>query len=220
VGDSAYEVLAGWLSSLDTDTPGLRDTVVLQSGSSADMTPTLVPTSSGMSLVARTDKLRLWRNNPAPSSVWARGTASLTAQAKARPSAVELASGAVLATVESSTSNEGTVKTARFSADGNSIVTSLTTPTGYSRPAIASDRTRAWVFMVRRSDTALVSREMAANGTWGGDVVDLPPGHDYKWPNTVRNVVGSIKLLVDGDRCPNNSAKNQVLYYERILGIP
>jgi hypothetical protein len=218
VGDSAYQLVAAWLTSLDTDAPGLRDQAVLHSSSNAEMTATLVPTSGGMSIVARADKFRLFRNDPASPSVWTKGVAGVSFGSKSKPSAIELASGEVLATGDDQ--SQHIVKAVKFSANGGTVSTLLNTGEDYARSALASDGTRAWVFMVRRTDTSLVSREMAANGSWGGDVEELPPGHDYKWPNTVRNVVGSIRLLVDGDRCPSSTGKNQVLYYEKFLGLP
>ena len=212
-GDSTYQLLTGWLSSLDTDSPVLQNRAVVYEGARDTATGTLVPTTAGMSLVIRLSNLRLYRNDVASPSTWTGGVAGLSSSYSSYPSAVELASGDVLATVESDTSAH-VVKVVRLSADGARLSTSLTTPSGFSKPAIASDGTRAWVFMVRYSDKSLRSRAMGADGTWGPDVSELPGG-DYSWPNTVRNASGSVRLLVDGAKCPTSSSRNAVSYYEK-----
>jgi hypothetical protein len=214
-GSSAYEIVVGWLSSLDTDTPTLVNRAVLYAGSSGDASGTLVPASTGMRLVAaRASKIRLYQNDALNPLLWTKSEVGPASSSTAKPSAVELSSGEILTAAETDTSAHK-VSVIKFEASGASATTSLATTSGYSQPSIATDGSRAWVFMVRNSDKSLVSRELGLTGGWGDYVSELPSG-DYAWPNTIRSATTTLRLFVDGPRCPSSTGKNAVLYYERV----
>jgi hypothetical protein len=140
---------------------------------------------------------------------------------KSKPSAVALGD-AILATFQSAPFNDNIVKVVRFSNTGGSVATSLTTSTGYMHPAIAADGTSAWVVMVKRGTTerSVVSRQLTG-ATWGTDITELSSsatdGGDYAWPNTVREVDGRLRFMVDGKRCPSSTKRNAVLAYQRTV---
>ena len=213
-GSSRYQLVVAWLSSLDTDTPSFVNRTVLYD-SSSDGTTTLVATSTGMRVVTvRASKFRIYQNDPSNPQVWTKSEAGPASSSSAKPSAVELSSGETLAAAETDTSAHK-VQVIKFDPSGTSATTSLATSSGYAQPSITTDGTRSWVFMVRHSDKALVSRQLGPTGTWGDYVTELPAG-DYAWPNTIRSATTTLRLFADGARCPSSTGRNGVTYYERL----
>jgi hypothetical protein len=217
-GDSSYQLVTAWLSDLG-ETPTLVGETVHYTSSANQHTGTLTPTPGGVALVARTNKLRMFTHNALdPLTVWGGGGAGVSAAAKARPSAVALASGEILATVESNTTSH-IVKVVRFNATGSTATTVLETPTGYAQPSIATNGVDAWVAMVRTGTDTVVTRRMSG-GTWSGDVTEITAatgGGDFASPNLVRHTDTHLRMLVDGKRCPSSARRNAVIAYQRTL---
>lgn len=218
---SGYDLVTKWFTDLDTDTPSFGDRRVLFSSGSAAPTATLVPTPAGMRVVARTDRLEVFGHDEgAPLSSWWRGSAGVPVSADARPSAIPLDGGGLLAAVESDTARHA-VKVVRFSSNGAAADVDLGPVSGYEQPALAGDGDRAWLVMVRRSDGAVVSRTRAGSG-WGPDRVEVGSagGGDLAWPSPLRAADGRLRLLVDGPRCASHRFRNHVLAYQRALEEP
>jgi hypothetical protein len=216
--DSSYQIVTAWLSDL-SETPTLVGQTVHYTTSTNQNTSTLTPTASGVALVARTNKLRMFTHSSVdPLTTWGGGGGGVSASAKSRPSAVALASGDVLSAVESNTTSH-IVKVVRFNSTGATATTSLETPTGYLQPSIATNGTDAWVAMVRSSNDSVVTRRMTGP-SWGGDVTEITAaagGGDFASPNLVRTTDTHLRMLVDGKRCPTSSRRNAVIAYQRPL---
>jgi hypothetical protein len=168
--------------------------------------------------VARTDKLRLFRHDTI--SGWTVGSATTSAPAKTRPSAVAFGDD-VLAAFQSSFGSGG-VKVASFSDNGNSVTTSLDTGDGYADPAIATDGADAWVVMIRlASGTSVVSRTFDG-ASWGGNATLMTPAAPdsgvFKFPNTIREADGSLRFVVS-QACtqPQRQQRSAVLSFEQSL---
>ena len=219
-GDTQYQLLVAGLSSLDSDTPSLVGTTALYTGSTANTSGTLVPSAQGMRVVARTSRLRLFaHSSSAPLTSWTTGSATVRLALKAKPTAVALSSGDILAVAESDTSSH-VVKAIRFSSSGSTATTELTTTSGYANPAVVhTTGDNALLVMVNRNTNSVVSRARTS-GSWGTDVTEIGPaaGGDYAWPNVLREPVGGyLRILVDGAKCGTSKQQNQVLAYSRLL---
>jgi len=219
-GDTQYQLVVAGLSSLDSDTPSLVQTTALYTGSVANTAGTLVPSAQGMRVVARTSKLKLFAHSPSAAlTSWTSGSASVSIARKAKPTAVALSSGDIIAVGESDTSAH-VVKAIRFSSSGNTAATELTTSSGYANPAVVhTSGDNALLVMVNRTTNSVVSRARTGS-SWGTDVTEIGPaaGGDYAWPNVMREPVGGyLRVLVDGARCPTSKQRNQVLAYSRLL---
>jgi hypothetical protein len=218
---STYEFVAAWLTDLDTDTPILHDEAILSSGTDSNLTGTLTPTINGMRLVARSKsgKVKLFAHDPsAPLGTWVQGSAGKSTWNKARPSAVGLSSGEVLAAVRSSSTSHD-VKVIRFTSTGNTATVDLML-TGYSNPSIASDGTNAWLVMVRDSDTYIVSRQFSPEPGWSSvDEVEVGAegGGGYTWPNLLRETDGRLQFVFGGLNFPGSTTQREVLAYQRPL---
>jgi hypothetical protein len=214
-GDTQYQLRVAWFTNLATDTPIFEDRSVLFTSSSSAVVGTLVPTSSGMRVVARAGKLKVFAH--LGGTQWSTGTAGVAAPTKAKPSAVSFGTD-ILATFQSS-NNTDIVKVVRFSNSGNSVSTVLTTATGYAQPTIASNGTSAWVVMVQRATTRTVVSRRYDGAAWSSDTIEVPAnapsGGDYAWPNAVREVDGKLRFIVDGQKCATSTQKNAVLYHQR-----
>jgi hypothetical protein len=216
-GSTQYSLTTVSFTDLGDPTPELLDRKILHQGSSNQTSATLVPTPAGMRAVARAGKLRLFRYD---SSGWTAGSAETSAPAQARPSAVAFGGGVL--TAWQSSFSPGAVTVARFSNNGDSVRTSLSTADGYVEPAIAASGSKAWVIMVRASGNSVVSRTF--NGSsWGGDATLMTSDHghgngEFTWPNTLREVRGTLRFLV-GQRCTQTGRKQRsaVLSFERNL---
>jgi hypothetical protein len=199
---SGFEVVTAWLSSLDAATPTLVDRTVLYSDAHEDATATLVPSSAGMrAVVANAGQLEVWTN--AGGASWTKGPASENVSSSARPSAA-VVGGDILAAAESGSSVR-VYNLSGGSGDGSF--------SGYRQPSIASNGSRAWVFMVDSSDD-VVSYELAG-GSWGNERAEIEGQGGLAWPNALRDVDdGKLRVLVDGADCSERN-RNPVLYYER-----
>ena len=196
-----FEVVTAWLSSLDDATPTLVDSAVLYSNASEEATATLVPSAGGMrAVVANGGDLEMWTYG---SGSWNRGSASTAVSSSARPSAT-VVGGDILAAAASGSS----VRVHNLSGGGGTETFS-----GYRQPTIASNGTRAWVFMLDSSDD-LVSYELSG-GSWGNERAEIEGQGELGWPNALRTVNdGKLRVLVDGADCSERN-RNPVLYYER-----
>lgn len=216
--DSTFELRAATFAP-SSATPMIQDRAVLYRSSNASSSATLVPTGAGMRAVARTGKLKVYSYGG--GTLWSAGSASVGMPSKSKPSAVALGD-TILATFQSAPFNDNIVKVVRFSNTGSSVATSLTTSPGYMHPSIAADGTSAWVVMVKRATTerSVVSRRLTG-ATWEADITELnagaTDGGDYAWPNTVREVDGRLRFMVDGKRCPSSTQNNAVLAYQRTV---
>lgn len=213
-----YKLMAGRLSSPVTDTPFLTDVGTLWSGSASSATGTLVPTSEGLRVAARTQRLRIYLHNSGSS--WTAGPAGVTLSGKARPAAIALESGSILVAAQSDFSTSPISKVFRFNNNGTSPQTELTASGGYAQPTLVhTGGDNALVVMVKSADT-LVSRGRTAGSWASGDTIELTASDagNYAWPNALREPTdGQLRLLVDGKRCPTSAQQQQVLHYMRPL---
>lgn len=226
-----YKFMTRSFTDVAADTPALGEAKVVATASNANATGTLVPSSlGGMRFVARTGRLKVYSHDPSTDS-WSAWQASVgSVSSKARPSAVELASGDILVTVEANTKYHK-VEVVRFRSTGSSACIDMPlTTSGYWQPTIATDGANAWVFMVRKPGPYVVSRQSAASASdcssavWSADQEELAPGDPpngtggYAWPNLVRQTDSKLRLVVEG---PNpTSSQSAVLAYERPLVAP
>ena len=214
---TTYQLMAGRLSDTSA-TPTLTNVATLWTGSPAAATGTLVSTGGGLRVAARTKKLRIYSH--LSGATWMEGSAEAKLSGKARPSAVALASGAILVAVQSDPSND-VVKVFRFNNDGSgSPIAEVQSSFGYEEPTLVhTGGENALMVMVRNSDT-LVSRARTG-GTWGGgDTTELTlaDSGNYAWPNALRNPTnGRLELLVSGANCASSNKQREVLHLSRPL---
>ena len=220
VSDTVHEVVAAWFTDLGTDTPAVHGHRTLLSSSSSGRYGTLTATPNGMRAVTRTSSgyLRMFghNNSAALSDWWSGATGTIPTDGYATPSATTLGSGEVLVAIESDSAT-GRVLVQRFSTAGTAAAPELTV-TGYSHPTIASDGSRAWVVMVRRSDGVIVSREYSPATGWATtDRVEVGPegGGFYEYPNVLREATSSLVFVVRGPKA--DDTHSSVLAYERGL---
>lgn len=195
-GGTEYSLTTVSFTDLDNPTPALLDRTVLSTTSNKQASATFVSTPAGLRAVARTDKLRLFRHET--TSGWTVGSATTSAPAKTRPSAVAFGDN-VLAAFQSSFGSGG-VKVASFSSTGNSVTTSLNTGDGYAQPAVAMDGAEALVVMIKlASGTSVVSRTFDGN-SWEGDATVMTPAAPdsgvLKFPNSMRQADGTLRFVV------------------------
>ena len=216
--DTVHELVVAWFGDLSTATPSFSDHRVLLSSSSSGRFGTLVPTVGGMRVVARTSSgyLKTFGHDvgTAPSTWWTGPAATFTTDGSATAGAAALSSGAVLAAVEADAVT-GTVVVQRFSPTGSPESPELQL-TGYSDPTIATDGSRAWVVMVRRSDGFVVSRELVPGSGWTSvDRVEIGSegGGSHEHPNLLRDVTSDLVFLVRGPKPADTYSS--VLSFER-----
>lgn len=215
--EGRHEVVTGWLSNLSAR-PVLKGRTIHYTTTSNKPTGTLVPTPSGVALVAQAGSLRMFTHwSTQGLSTWGGGTASADVASQAKPSAIALPSGAVLAAVESDVINH-VVEVVRFNAAGSTATTTLETNAGYMDPSLAATGDGALLAMVRSSDKALLTRRLKGSA-WGKDVVELTNegGGDYAWPNLFKKAGSHVRMLIDAGRCPTNKQHNAVISYSRSL---
>jgi hypothetical protein len=215
--ETSHEVVTGWLSDLSAR-PILMDRTIHYTTTSNRPTGTLVPTPSGVALVAQAGSLRMFTHSSTQGlSSWSGGTAGADVASQAKPSAISLPSGAVLAAVESDVITH-VVEVVRFNAAGSSATTALETGAGYMDPSLAATGDGAVLAMVRNSDEALLTRRLKGS-TWGKNVVELTNegGGDYAWPNLLKKAGNHVRMLIDAGRCPTNNQSNAVISYTRSL---
>jgi hypothetical protein len=203
-GDALWELHAAWFTDLDSDTPTIHDDSVLLGDTTYQRWGTLVPTSAGMRVVARSasSRLRVFSHNAGdPLTSWSSGQAGVTMAADAAntPAAVALDSGEILASGQTDATNHVLV-VQRFSTAGAPAFPELTL-TGYSQPTLATDGTNAWLVMIRQSDGYVVSRQFTAGFGWSAtDRVEIGAegGGNYESPNALRQANGQLRFVVRG----------------------
>lgn len=211
--ETAFEILAGWLDSIDTATPRLTaisrldlDTTRKRFGRLVTTTGglrfgTLVATTGGLRAVIRSSssRVRVWRHAAdGPLSEWTSGS-MIYAMKVNSPSAAALADGSFAVVSESDTKND-VVMLQRFTNDGSAAPVELTL-TGYKQPSIASDGSRIWIVMVRVDDGLVVSREWDPSVGWtADDRIEIGPkgGGFHSWPNLMREVDDRLRFVVRG----------------------
>ena len=212
-----YEIATTWFTDLTTDTPSFTGGRVLTSSSSSNRYVTLVPAPGGMRAVQRgsSSKLRFSLHSSSASlTSWSGSASGAVLDSNASPAGVALSSGAILATADLSVS-AGTVIVQRWNASGSSVSTDLLL-TGYTQPVLASDGTRAWLVMVRKSDGFVVSRQYDPSTGWTAtDRVEIGSegGGGHSWPNPVRDVDGRLRLTVRATG--SSSTRSGVLAFQR-----
>jgi hypothetical protein len=194
-----FEVLAGWITDTDTDTPVLTAKAILLENPSDNRYGTLVSTPNGIRAVLRAagGRLQVWRHDILdPLTAWQSGNAStLVAD---QPIAVVLGDGTVLAATESDT-NAGVVSVQRFSTTGQPLPVELQLA-GYHQPTLAGGGGRVWLVMVRDIDGVVVSRELAGAAWTTSDRIEIGPdgGGNHAWPNALRLADGRLTFIVRG----------------------
>jgi hypothetical protein len=215
--DTTWDLLVSWFTNLDTDVPSFTPPTVLATANNSNVTATLVPTSSGLAAIVRTGTgtVRMFNHNASdPLGTWTSGAAGMAASFKARPSAVALASGGVVAAADTDTTNN-VVKVQRFSASGTPAPVELTL-TGYAQPALAGDGTNLWLVLIRKSDGAVVTRHYTPSGGWSAtDRVEISGVAGLAYPNTLRETDGRLRFLVRGPA--GTSSRSSALSYQRPL---
>lgn len=215
--DTSWDLLVSWFTNLDTATPSFTAPTVLHTANNSNVTATLVPTPSGLTAVVRTGtgSIRTFSHDAsAPLGTWTAGTAGVGASYKARPSAVALSSGAVVAAFDADTTNN-IVKVQRFSPAGTPAAVELTL-TGYAHPALAGDGTNMWLVLIRKSDGAVVTRQFTPAGGWSTtDRVEISGIAGLAFPNTLRDVDGRLRFLVRGPA--GTTSRSAALSYQRPL---
>ena len=218
--DTSYEVVVGWLSGLDTDSPVLTDEKVLLSTTSSTRTATLEPAPDGLRLtVKNSGRLVVYRHLASdPPTTWTAGTSGITVGTASHPAAVVLPSGETVVAVENDTTNH-IVSIQRFSRTGAPASVELRL-TGYQQPTVATDGARMWLIAVRSSDGRVVSREWASGAWTSEDRVELGPevGSNYAYPNALRHD-SRLRLIVRGPHGAGSgsTSQNAVLAYQRTV---
>lgn len=215
--DTSWDLVVSWFTNLDTATPSFTTPTVLHTATNSNVTATLVPTPSGLTAVVRTGtgNIRTFSHDAsAPLETWTAGGLGAGASYKARPSAVALSSGAVVAAFDTDTTNN-IVKVQRFSAAGTPSTVELTL-TGYAHPALAGDGTNLWLVLIRKSDGAVVTRQYTPAGGWSAtDRVEISGVAGVAYPNTLREVDGRLRFLVRGPA--GTTSRSAALSYQRPL---
>ncbi|MDQ4057805.1 MAG: hypothetical protein M3124_01630, partial [Actinomycetota bacterium] len=214
---TTYRLMAGRLSD-HSETPSLTDEAVLWSGSDKDATGTLVPTSVGLRVAARTDELRIY--SQVSEANWAEGSGTAELDPKARPSAVALDTGAILVAAQSEFGDRPSVKVFRFANDGNGTpeVEVQTGVGGYEQPTLVHVGGESALLVMVNDDT-LVSRARTGGAWSSSDTIELTPqdSGNYEWPNALRDPSdGRLELLVSGARCPESGKQQEVLHLRRL----
>jgi glucose/arabinose dehydrogenase len=216
-----YELATTWFTDLGTDTPSFTGGTVLASSSSSNRYVTLEPAPGGMRAIQRgsSSKLRFsMHSSSAALTSWTGSVSGAVVDSAAAPAGVALASGEVLATADLSLS-AGTVVVQRWNALGSTVGTDLQL-TGYTQPSLATDGTRAWLVMVRKSDGFVVSRQYEPSTGWtAADRVEIGAdgGGGYAWPNLVRDAGGHLRLTVRGTG--SSTSRSAVLAFQRSTGV-
>jgi hypothetical protein len=84
---------------------------------------------------------------------------------------------------------------------------------GRTQPVMTASRRRAWLFMVRSRDDALVSRNFPRGAGWSErDRVELPgDGRQLAWPNAARTARRGLHLVLQGRGCPTSPKAHEVV---------
>ncbi len=214
---SSWQLDYTWFDNLDTDTPTFHGNGTFFSYSTGGYHGTLTTTPTGIAWVGRVPSgaLRLFRHDATdPLTTWSQSSPGIGIGSGSYPSAVTLASGDVVAAVESSTSKD-IVKVQRFTSTGPQPPFAF--PAGYAQPTLATDGTRAWIVMIRISDGLVVSRYFDGSTWTTEDQVELGPesGSAYAWPNALRDTDGRLRFILEGP--VGGPAQNAVLAFQRLL---
>ena len=201
----------------DVVSGAVHDETVLDDGSSSAIFGSLVPTATGMRVVARaspdgSSRLVVFdQDAPARSEPRATGP---TVPNRSAPTGVALPGGDMLVAVGGADDVVSTVY--RFGPDGGDAVPELGLP-GYAQPTLAAGGGKAWVVAVR-GDGLVVSRWRSAVSGWStGDRVEIGAegGNHLAWPNAVRDTDGRLRLVVEGP--PPSGNTSSVLAFQRLI---
>ena len=194
-GDATYDVAAASFTDIAATSPSLERSIIL-SGTRSARYGTLVSTPAGIRAVTRGASDRLTLQAPdAPSwSPVATGLQFLSGTRPSAPSAAALPNGDVLATANSDP-DAGRVLVQRFSAGQTAATTELDL-SGYDDPALVASGERAWLVAVRRSDNAVISRELTPAGWTPADRLEVSVGN-HEWPLPAISD-GKLRILVRG----------------------
>lgn len=219
-GSTNFQMLTGWFTDLDSDTPSVHDLTAIYNGGLSSRFGTLVPVAGGIKAVAKggNDWLRTYSHDGATAlTSWSAGSGTITVPGGVSPAAVALSSGDVVAAVDTDTTNH-VITVQRFSATGAPSAPELQL-TGYAQPTLATDGSNVWLVSVRQSDGYLVSREFVAGSGWtAADRVEAGAegGGNYQWPNALRDAQGKLRFITRGPVGPT-ADQNAVLFLQRAL---
>lgn len=216
-GDNSWAIVATWFTNLGTDTPTFGNQKVLVSGAGSSNSGTLIPSGPGIRAGIRDARgtMRLFGHDVSkPLTTWWSGVAGTGIPNGARVSGVALGSGDLALTAESNTTNN-VVTVQTFDSAGKHPKTRLSV-TGFTQPVLATDDSRLYLLMIRKSDGFVVSRSY--NGiSWSAVRVEIGSegAGNYSWPNPVRQTDGRLRFVVRGPS--GGSTQNAVLAFQRTL---
>jgi hypothetical protein len=215
-GSTSFQLVTAQFNPGDA-TPVIANRSAIYTSGDSSPSATLVATSAGMRIVARTNKLKIYVHSG--GAQWSAGSASASMPSKAKPSAVELGVDIYVA-YQGAPFADGIVKVSRFNLSGSSVSTSLTTGAGYAQPVLAAGSGKLFVVMVKRAIGSTVVSRQWAGSTWDGDVTEISAqvqnGGDFAYPNSETQISdGRLRFIVDGKRCPTSQQRNAILGYDR-----
>jgi hypothetical protein len=143
------------------------------------------------------------------------GTRPRAGGAVGPPSAVGLAPGVLAAAAGPS----GGVVIVKLSSSGDEA-RAVRRLGGRTQPVMTASRRRAWLFMVRSRDDALVSRSFRLGAGWSArDRVELPgASRRLAWPNAARTARRGLRLVLQGRTCPTTPKAHEVIAFDRRIG--
>jgi len=200
--DDVYEIASASFGDIADPDPTLDRSIIL-SGTSSSRYGTLLSSPAGIRAVTKGASSRLAVHEPTGDS-WSQPATGFmflySATRLSAPSAVALPNGDILGTGNSDP-DPGRVLVQRFRPDRTTATTELDL-SGYDEPSLAADGDRAWLVAVRRSDNAVISRELTADGWTDADRVEVSVG-SHTWPLASAGD-GKLRILVSGPSSKTN----------------
>jgi hypothetical protein len=218
VDDHLWRLETTWFGQLGTDQPSFTTPHPLFTTSGGRHQATVVPTTAGVSIVARGAHgavSMFTHDRHRRLNRWLPSAEGVHVMATAKPAATGLADGSVMVALEFKLRR---VTVMRFIDGGKKIQTTLTVA-GYSMPSIASLKNDAWLVMRRVSDGFIVSRHRSPATGWASAHVEIDStsGGGYAWPNVLPGAGGKVLRFVV--RAARTGTSSEVLEVERVVHV-